>query len=75
MWLRSVGVDIPTEKSQGGAVRVALGDLYASEVLDHVGFAASDLSAVVAVRERMAPRRFARDGGLRALPARRCAAD
>jgi len=49
MWLRSVGVDIPTEKSQGGAVRVALGDLYASEVLDHVGFAASDLSAVVAV--------------------------
>jgi hypothetical protein len=48
-WLRSAGVDITKEEPRGGASRVALADLYASEVLDHVGFAASNLSAAVAV--------------------------
>ena len=48
-WLKSAGVDIPKEEPKRGASRVALADLYASEVLDHVGFSASNVSAVVAV--------------------------
>ncbi len=49
-WLRAHGIAIE-EDAKSSASRAALGEMFASEMLDHVGFTASDLpSAVAALR-------------------------
>ncbi len=46
-WLRSHGVEIK-EEAKGSASREALAEMFPSEILDHVGFTASDLPSAIA---------------------------
>jgi hypothetical protein len=68
-WLRSKGIEIK-EDAKSSVARTALGELFRSERLDHVGFTASDLpSTVAALRVRgAAPVRETADAALFRAP-------